>query len=68
MQPDEDSRILTAIKRYKKGDISTGAAAELAGVPKALLLMKLGDYGIGTFDMSEGEFQRDLEGARPGRS
>ena len=64
LHSDEDGRILTAIKYYKKGGISTGAAAELAGVPKALLLMKLGDYGIDTFDMSEEEFQRDLEGAR----
>ena len=64
LHSDEDARILTAIKYYMKGDISTGGAAELAGVPKALLLTKLGDYGIDTFDMSEEEYQRDLEGAR----
>ena len=60
----EDHRVLAAVECYRKGDVSTGAAAELAGIPKTLLLMKLGDYGIDTFDMSEEEFQRDLDDAR----
>ena len=64
VESSEDHRVLAAVERYRKGDVSTGAAAELAGIPKALLLMKLGDYGIDTFDMSEEEFQRDLDDAR----
>ena len=55
---------MAAVERYRKGDVSTGAAAEWAGIPKTLLLMKLGDYGIDTFDMSAEELQRDLDDAR----
>ena len=46
------------------GRLSTGAAAALAGVPKPLFLTKLADYGVDTFDMTEEELQRDLDGAR----
>ena len=64
VEAGEDHRVLAAVECYRKGDVSTGKAAELAGIPKTLLLMKLGDYGIDTFDMSEEEFQRDLDDAR----
>ena len=64
LHSDEEGRVATAIKYYQTGTMSTGAAAELAGIPKPLLLMKLGDYGIDTFDMSEEELQRDLDSAR----
>ena len=53
-----------AIKHYRTGTVSTGKAAELAGIPKPLLLMKLGDYGIDTFDMSAEELDRELDTAR----
>ena len=62
--PDEEGRVLAAIERYRKGDLSTGAAAEWAGIPKPLLLMKLGEHGIDTFDMSEEEFRKELDGGR----
>ena len=61
---EEEARVLAAIERYRKGDISTGAAAEWAGIPKPLLLMKLGEHGVDTFDMSEEEFRKELDGGR----
>ena len=64
LHSDEEARVATAIKYYLSGTISTGKAAELAGIPKPLLLMKLGDYDIDTFDMSEEELQRELDNAR----
>ena len=64
LHSDEEARMLRAIERYRKGDISTGAVAEWAGVPKTLLLMKLGEHGIDTFDMSEEEFGKELESGR----
>ena len=60
----EEARILVAVKLYGMGRLSTGAAAELADVPKPLFLMKLADYGVDTFDMSEEELQCDLANAR----
>ena len=64
LHSDEDGRVLAAIKRFQKGDISTGAAAEWAGIPKPLLLMKLGEHDIDTFDMPEEELRRELDSGR----
>lgn len=60
----EEARIPIAVKLYEIGRLSTGAAAELADVPKLLFLMKLADYGVHTFDLSEEEFRRDWAAAR----
>ena len=44
-----------AIKLYELGRLSSGAAAELAGVPRPVLLTKLSDCGAETFDLTEDE-------------
>ncbi len=64
LHSEDEGRVATAIKYYQGGKASTGAAAELAGIPKPLLLMKLSDYGIVTFDMSAEEIAQDLDNAR----
>ena len=60
----EEAKLLIAVKLCELGRLSTGAAAELAGLPKPLFLTKLADYGVDTFDLSAEELQRDLAGAR----
>ena len=60
----EEAKILIAVKLYELGRLSTGAAAKLAGVPKPLFLIKLAEYDINTFDLSEEELQRDVANAR----
>ena len=42
-----------AVKLYEMGRLSTGVAAQLAGVPKPVFLMKLADYGVNTFDLTK---------------
>lgn len=59
----EEIRLAAAMKFYKLGRLSSGAAAELAGVPKPLFLSKLADYGIDTFDLTPEELDRDLRNA-----
>jgi predicted HTH domain antitoxin len=56
-------RMAAAAKLFELGKLSSGAAAELAGVPRSLFLTKLGDYGVATFRMTEEELRRDLENA-----
>jgi len=56
-------RFAAAIKLYEMGHLSSGAAAELAGVPKPLFLSRLADYGVSTFDLSEEELTHDLKSA-----
>lgn len=50
-----------AVKLYELGRLSSGAAAELAGVPKPLFLTKLADYGVCTFDLGKDELQREMQ-------
>ena len=60
----EEAKILIAVKLYEMGRLSTGAAAQLAGVPKPVFLTKLADYGADTFDLSDEELGRDMTDAR----
>jgi predicted HTH domain antitoxin len=53
-------RIMAAIKLFELGRLSAGAAAELAGVPKPLFLVKLAEYGVASFDLTSDELARDL--------
>jgi len=52
-----------AVKLYELGKLSSGAAADLAGIPRTLFLTKLSDYGVPTFRLTEEELRRDLENA-----
>lgn len=56
----EEMLLAAAIKLYELGKISTGAAANLAGIPKVVFLTKLADYGVDTFNLSETELIEDL--------
>jgi len=39
-------RVLLAIERYKKGEVSLGRAAELAGVPYGQMMTILAEFGV----------------------
>ncbi|HET6883727.1 MAG TPA: UPF0175 family protein [Pirellulales bacterium] len=52
-------RMLAAVKLYELGRLSTGAAAEFAGIPKPVFLQRLGNYGVPVFDMTEEELERE---------
>ncbi|MEI6291599.1 MAG: UPF0175 family protein [Chloroflexota bacterium] len=45
-------RMASAVKLYELGKLSSGAAAQLAGVPKTVFLAKLADYEVDTFQLS----------------
>jgi predicted HTH domain antitoxin len=56
-------RLAAAVKLYELGRLSSGAAAELAGIPKPALLARLGEFGVTTFTLSEDELRHDLANA-----
>lgn len=62
-QLGEELRMAAAMKLFELGKLSSGAAAQLAGVPKPLFLSRLGEYGIPTFSQTEDELRRDFENA-----
>ncbi len=56
-------RMAAAVKLYELGKLSSGRAAELAGVPRVSFLQALGRYGVAIFDMTEEEIEQDLQHA-----
>ncbi len=52
--------LLAAMKLYELGKLSSGAAANLAGIPKVVFLAQLANYGISTFELTEAELIEDL--------
>jgi predicted HTH domain antitoxin len=52
-------RMAAAIKLYELGRLSSGAAAHLAGVPRAVFLARLADYGVDTFRLTEADLGRE---------
>jgi predicted HTH domain antitoxin len=62
LSPDRlagELRLAAAIKWYELGRLSSGAAANLAGIPRTVFLAKLADYGVDTFRLTEEELLRE---------
>ena len=48
-----------AAKLFEIGKLSSGAAARLAGVSRAVFLTRLADYGVDTFRLTEEDFRKE---------
>lgn len=59
----DELKLAAAMKLYELGRLSSGAASELAGIPKPTFLARLGDYGIPAFRMTKEELEQDFENA-----
>lgn len=51
--------LAAAAKLYELGRLSSGAAAQLAGVPRVAFLTKLADYGVDTFSLTEEQLKEE---------
>lgn len=58
----EATKVL-AVKLYEMGKLSSGRAAELAGVPRINFLQSLAQFGAPMFDLTKEELDRDLQNA-----
>ena len=58
----EATKVL-AVKLYEMGKLSSGRAAELAGVSRVSFLQSLGKYGTPIFDLTKEELERDVKNA-----
>jgi len=66
-EPEEfalEARLLLALKLYEMGKLSTGLAAQLAGVPRVAFFYLLGQYGLSPFGETPDELEEDLANAR----
>lgn len=59
----KEANILLAVKLYEMGKLSSGKAAELAGMSRVSFLQALSRYGAAVFDLSLDELQRDFQNA-----
>ncbi|MCC6139896.1 MAG: UPF0175 family protein [Nitrospira sp.] len=48
-----------AVKLFEMGQLSSGAAAKLAGIPRAVFLSRLAEYGVDTFRISEEQLRKE---------
>jgi predicted HTH domain antitoxin len=62
-QLTQEIRIAAAAKLYELGKISSGLAAQLAGMPRVSFLQILGKYGVSVFNLTSEELQQDMENA-----
>jgi len=53
--------LAAAVKLYEIGRLSSGAAAKLAGMPRALFLSRLAEYGVATFEVTEAELRQECD-------
>ena len=52
-------RMAAATKLFELGQISSGAAAQLAGVPRTVFLARLADFGVDTFRLTEDDLAKE---------
>ncbi len=52
-------RMAAAVKLYELKPLSSGAAARLAGVPRAVFLARLAGYGVDTFQLTASELKQE---------
>ena len=64
---EEEARLLLALKLYETGKLTTGLAAQLAGVPRVTFLFLLGQHGLSPFGEEPEELEGDLADARRAR-
>ncbi len=61
---EAEARLLLALKLYETGKLSTGLAAEVAGVPRITFMFLLGQHGLSPFGETADELEQDLINAR----
>ena len=66
-EPEEfaaEARLLLALKLYKTGKLSTGLAAQVAGVPRVTFFHLLGQHGLSPFGETAEELEEDFANAQ----
>lgn len=56
----DEIRMAAAVKLYELGRLSSGRAAELAGVSRVRFLHELHHYGVAAITLSEDELRQEI--------
>lgn len=62
-QSDEELRLLIAAKLYENGTLTSGQAADLAGLSKRNFIERIGDYDVSLFSTSVEDLELDITNA-----
>jgi predicted HTH domain antitoxin len=61
---EDNARESIVLELYRQGEISSGEAAELLGVPRIAFIQHASALGIPFFDMTEEEWRAEVDQAR----
>lgn len=61
---DSSLKMILAAKLFEMGELSSGQAAELAGISKREFIETVGRYGVSIFQYSAEELREDVERLR----
>ena len=59
----QEVRVAAAVKLYELGKLSSGRAAQLAGMPRVEFLMVLGRYQVSPFLVTQDQLEHDVNNA-----
>lgn len=62
-QSDEELRLLIAAKLYENGTLTSGQAAELAGLSKKAFIEAIGNYNVSIFSGLVADLEADIQNA-----
>lgn len=62
-QSDEELRLLIAAKLYENGTLTSGQAADLAGLSKRGFIERIGDYNVSLFSTLVEDLESDIANA-----
>jgi predicted HTH domain antitoxin len=60
---ESEARLLLAVKLYEMGRISTGIAAQLAGMERVAFIFALDRFGLSPIGVDPDELEEDFENA-----
>ncbi|MBC7357475.1 MAG: UPF0175 family protein [Desulfacinum sp.] len=58
---EEEARLMLAVKLFELGRLSSGQAADLAGVPRVAFLLTCHQYGASTVQWDDEEIKAEFE-------
>ena len=64
----EQVRLMAALKMFELGKLSSGKAAELAGLSRVAFIEACGRYRVSVFNYSPEEFEKELRSELQGQS
>lgn len=60
---EREAKMILASRLYEQGKLSSGQAAELAGLSKRAFIELLGNYGVSIFNYPPSDLEKDVKNA-----